>query len=175
MSGDKVIFVTSGQTCSKIRKHSSHEVNEHASSQEESDTRLLLHVTHAADHRYQSVIVVSEDTDVFILLLAFAKDIPATLYQKRRSKTRTQFVEISQLRPSLGNDVCGALFRLNSFSGCDSVRAFVGKDKTECAQTKCFLESSLLLSTHGSCRLTHLKRYNASPAPCIFQQPKLLW
>ena len=114
MLGDKVIFVTSGQTCWKITEHSSHEVDELASSQEETDTRLLRHVKHEAGHGYQIVIVVSEDTDVFILLLAFAKDIPAILYQKRRSRTGAQFVEISQLRLSLGN-VCGALSGLHAF------------------------------------------------------------
>ena len=65
------------------------------SSQEEADTRLILHAKHAADTGYQTVIVISEDTDVFVLLLSFAKDIPPTLYQKRGTKTRTQFVDIS--------------------------------------------------------------------------------
>ena len=43
------------------------------SSQEEADTRILLHAKHASDQGYTSVIVVSEDTDVFVLLIAFAK------------------------------------------------------------------------------------------------------
>jgi len=100
------------------------------SSQEEADTRLILHAKHAADTGYQTVIVISEDTDVFVLLLSFAKDIPATLYQKRGTKTRTQFVDISLLRLSLGDELCGALLGFHAYTGCDTVSSFVGRGKT---------------------------------------------
>ena len=126
---DKVLIVTSGTKCWKITGEGSSEVEELESSQEEADTRLLLHAKHAADSGYRTVIVVSEDTDVFVLLLSFAKDIAASLYQKRGTKTRTQFMNISQLRLALGDVVCGALIGFHAFSGCDSVSAFVGRGK----------------------------------------------
>jgi len=97
---DKVLVVTCGTRCWKITSDDSSEIVELESSHEEADTRLLLHAKHAADSGYRNIIVVSEDTDVFVLLLSFAKDISAALYQKRGTKTRTQFTNIS--RPLLG-------------------------------------------------------------------------
>ena len=46
------------------------------SSQEEADTRLLLHAAHAARSQFVAVIIVSEDTDVLVLCLAFKSFIP---------------------------------------------------------------------------------------------------
>lgn len=42
--------------------------------QEEADTRLLLHCAHATDYS-RHIIIRSPDTDVFVLALAFYKDI----------------------------------------------------------------------------------------------------
>ena len=126
---DKVLVVTCGTRCWKITSDDSSEIVELESSHEEADTRLLLHAKHAADSGYRNIIVVSEDTDVFVLLLSFAKDISAALYQKRGTKTRTQFTNISQLRVALGDVVCGALIGFHAFSGCDAVSAFVGRGK----------------------------------------------
>ena len=46
-------------------------ISELESTQEEADTRMLLHSLHAARSRFTSVVIVSEDTDVLVLLLAF--------------------------------------------------------------------------------------------------------
>ena len=72
------------------------------SSQEEADTRIVLHAKHASDQGYTSVIIVSEDTDVFVLLIAFANEIPASLYQKRGTSTRVRYMDISKPRQCLG-------------------------------------------------------------------------
>ena len=44
----------------------------------------LLHAAHAAKDGYQAVVVCSEDTDVFIMLLAFHDAIGVPLFQKCR-------------------------------------------------------------------------------------------
>ena len=58
------------------------EVPELRSCQEEVDTRLLLHAAHAANEGCEAVVISSEDTDVFVLLLAFYENINACLFQK---------------------------------------------------------------------------------------------
>ena len=73
MIGQKTLFVTCGQKCWRIGQMGAFLVNDLKSSQEEADTRILLHAKHASDQGYTSVIVVSEDTDEFVLLIAFAK------------------------------------------------------------------------------------------------------
>jgi len=45
---------------------------------------MVLHAKHASE----TIIVVSEDTDVFILCISFANDIQGNLYQKRTTKAR---------------------------------------------------------------------------------------
>ena len=80
MIGQKTLFVTCGQKCWRIGQMGASLVNDLKSSQEEAK--------HASDQGYMSGIVVSEDTDVFVLLIAFAKEIPASLYQKRGTSTR---------------------------------------------------------------------------------------
>ena len=45
------------------------------SSQEEADTKLLLHADHAAKSRCKAVVIIAEDTDVFVMCLAFSNKL----------------------------------------------------------------------------------------------------
>ena len=47
---------------------------------------MIFHVKHASEKGFKTVIVVSEDTDVFILCAAFAKKINASIFQKEKDK-----------------------------------------------------------------------------------------
>ena len=58
------------------------EVAELQSTQEEADTRLLLHALHAARTGSMAAIVTAEDTDVMLPCCAFQKDTPCPIYQK---------------------------------------------------------------------------------------------
>ena len=59
----------------KMKAYEWVEVAELQSTQEEADTRFLLHVPHAAKTGSKAVTFTSEDTDVVLLCLAFQKDI----------------------------------------------------------------------------------------------------
>ena len=96
---------------------------------EEADTRLLLHAEHASKNSYRSVIIVSEDTDVLVLCLAYQSRIPSSLYQKCGSQTRARFVDIATIRQAFGEELCNALPGIHSFTGCDTVSAFAGRVK----------------------------------------------
>ena len=72
------LLVTSEETCTEICEDGVRPREDLKSTQEEADTRLLLHALHAARNGYRSVVISSEDTDVFILCLAFKSFIPAT-------------------------------------------------------------------------------------------------
>ena len=130
MIGKKALFVTCGQKCWCIGKMGVSLVDDLRSSQQEADTQILLHAKHASGQGYTSVIVVSEDTDVFVLLIAFAKGIPASLYQKRGTSTRVRYMDIRKLRAVLGDKLSHALIAFHAFTGCDSVSAFSGRGKT---------------------------------------------
>ena len=99
------------------------------SNQEEADTRLLFHAKHAAQEEYEAVAVISEDTDMFVLLLNFSSIINTRLHMKCSSRTRTRLVDIKGVVQRTGREICEALIGLHSFTGCDSVSAFAGKGK----------------------------------------------
>ena len=98
----KVLFIKSEEKCWKITGESVEVVPELASSQKEADTRLLLHASQAAQEGHRAVIVVTEDTDVFVLLLSFCRAMDTTILQKCRSSTRTKLIDIKS-QPCLVN------------------------------------------------------------------------
>ena len=65
---------------------------------------------------YDEVVVSSEDTDVFVLLLALSSSTGASLFQKCGTQTRTRLIDISKLVATIGEDVCQALVSLHSFT-----------------------------------------------------------
>ena len=67
---------------------------------------------------------------MFVLLIAFAKKIPASLFQKRGTSTRVRYMDIRKLRAVLGDKLSQALIAFHAFTGCDTVSAFVGRGKT---------------------------------------------
>ena len=81
----------------------------------EADTRLLLHVQHAAnEQRYRSIIVSSEDTDVRILCLAFSFSIQHWKNSPRHWPGCVQ-----------------STTSLHAFMRCDAVSAFAGIGKVK--------------------------------------------
>ena len=101
------------------------------SQQEEADGRLLLHASHAANEGFTSVLVCSEDTDVFIMSLAFTNEIGPSLLMKSGTRTRTKIIDITKVAASPGPGVCKGLLGMHAFTGCDSASAFAGKRKAQ--------------------------------------------
>ena len=85
------------------------EVAELQSTQEEEDTRLLLHALYAARTGLKAVIVTA-----MLLCFAFQKDIPCPIYQMCVTQNRTRFVDIGKLAWQLGDIICGSLIRLHA-------------------------------------------------------------
>ena len=98
------------------------------SSQEQADTRLLLHALHTAESGYKSV-VTAEDTDVLVLCLGMCNKIRRCMYQKCGTKARTRFLDITKRSNTLGRSVCNALIGMHAFTGCDTISAFAGWGK----------------------------------------------
>ena len=79
------------------------------STQEEADTRVLLHAVHAAAAGYKAAVIASDDTNVFVLCLAFKSLIAYPLFVKRTRQTRTVLIDISKVITILGSQVRRAL------------------------------------------------------------------
>ena len=125
----KDVYVTVKDKCYKITQSGSEEIEELKTTQEEADTRLIFHAKHAAKAGYKCLIIISDDTDVLVLAIAFSSNIQCQIYQKSGTRARTKYVNITKLAYVLGESNCKALLGLHAFTGCDSVSAFAGRGK----------------------------------------------
>ena len=136
--GGKELFVTYGSKCFRITEDGvTLDVQQLASNQEEADTRLLLHAAHAGKSKFKSVVIVSEDTDVLILCLAFCRRIPCRLYMRVAAKGRNRILSIDKMEEMMGDEVCLALPGLHAYTGCDTVSAFSGVGKIKGFKLMC--------------------------------------
>ena len=99
------------------------------SNQEETDTRVVLYLHHAAALGYKNAVVRTPDTDIFMILLFHAHDIKLTVYLDTGSGKHRQLLNLSELAESLGEDYCTTLLGFYVFSGEDCTSAFKGKGK----------------------------------------------
>jgi len=97
----KEMYVTVGEICMRLTEDSVNECKALRSSQEEADTRIILHAVHCLKSGYSSVVIVSEDTDVFVLCIAFADNVTCPLYAKCGSKTWVQYVDVGKVTEML--------------------------------------------------------------------------
>ena len=125
---NKNLFVTCNDICTKITCKTAVNVEELRSTHEEADTRLLLHSRHASAD-FTSVIIITEDTDVMVLCLAFQNEIDTNLFLRCGTSIRTRLIDIKTIANALGRNVCSGLIGLHSFTGCDTVSAFSGRGK----------------------------------------------
>ena len=123
----KCLYVTTLDKCWKITQGCCEEVPATSIQHEEVHARLVFHAAHASREGFEAVVICADDTDVFILCLAFRDNIHASLFQKCGIQTRTRFIYISNAAASFGPDVCKALLGMYVFIGCDTLRAFVRK------------------------------------------------
>jgi len=128
----KEMYVTVGEICMRLTEDSVNECEALRSSQELADTCVILHAVQCSKSGYSSVVVMSEDTDVFVLCIAFADNVTCPLCVKCGSKTPVQYVDVGNVTEMLGAAKCKALLGVHAFSGCDTVSAFAGRGKLSC-------------------------------------------
>ena len=88
--GDRTFYGTIQDECWKLDSTTSEPVPELKCSQEEADTRMILHAQHA-DGR---CVIHSDDTDVQILLLSHTQAL-GKCYTKKGRSTKTGIIELS--------------------------------------------------------------------------------
>lgn len=74
-------------------------------------------------------IIVSLDTDVFIIGIALQTIIPAHLYFHTGRGANLRTIDLQTIWGSIGDDVSRALIGLHCFTGCYSAHYFYGKGK----------------------------------------------
>ena len=126
--GRKCMFLTSSDRCIKLTESGWQSIDYLQSTQEEADTRILLHAKHAAE-TIPALICITEDTYVFIICLGLWQDVYSNIFIIRGSKSSVRLIDITKLAAALGRDVCTPLLGLHPWTGCDTISAFAGQGK----------------------------------------------
>ena len=107
------------------------EVDELQSSQEEADTRIIIHCMFKCKSsrcmQDSFIIVKSPDTDVLVLLTYFVCDVSQTVLFDTNVANNSRLINVSTIDATLGREISNALMGFHAFTGCDSTSAFVRK------------------------------------------------
>ena len=76
---DKVLYVICEETRLRITRLQCEKVSDLTSTQEEADTKTLLHALHAANAGYNAELITTDDRDVLILCIGLNNDIPCPI------------------------------------------------------------------------------------------------
>ena len=105
------------------------EITELFSKQEDSGTRIVLYLEHAATCGFLEAIVRTPDSDVFFILLHHAPDIPMTVYSDIGVGENHRLINVSEMAKTKGREYCTAVLGLYVFTGEDATSAFKGMGK----------------------------------------------
>ncbi|KAK3728106.1 hypothetical protein QZH41_014263 [Actinostola sp. cb2023] len=100
--------------------------------QEEADTRMILHAADAIQQGYRKVVLRTVDTDVLVLATAFAgqlQDKLAQVWLALGTGVHLRYIAARDISRSLGSDMSKCLPFFHAFTGCDTVSSFAGKGK----------------------------------------------
>jgi len=87
---------------------------------EEADTLLILHAIGVAKRNpFTECIIVSPDTDVFLLLLHHYEQIPNATLFRTRTGNKERDISIQRCYESLGSEKSKAIFGFHVLTGCD--------------------------------------------------------
>ena len=71
-----------GETCRKLLLETVSNVEDLGCSQEEADIRMFLHAKHCARSGITAAVIVSVDTDVLVIGMAFSSQLLCSLFIK---------------------------------------------------------------------------------------------
>ena len=104
------------------------------SSQEEADTRLILHSLGAVCRGATELYIRSPDTDVFILAIYRYHQLCRKTYFVTGVGNKKRVISLGPIVSALGNEKDEALPGFHALSGADITGRFAGKGKLTCWQ-----------------------------------------
>ena len=124
----KISFEEEQTTCGKIASLKS--------TQEETDTRLLLYCKYGREKGFKYARVQSPDSDIFFILLYYARYLQGIniLFETGKGNNK-RIINVRKIAENHSQVNCAALLGLHAITGCDSTSAFKGKWKSEGNQT----------------------------------------
>ena len=126
------LFVIHGMECHKLTAGENgidcNRVDELCTHQEEADTRIVLHVSHAASNGHDCIAIKSPDTDVAVLACKFSHSIDANMLFCIDTRQRRRYHDMTAIGQSLGEDVRKALPGMHALTGQSSVQTVLQKE-----------------------------------------------
>ena len=105
-------------------------------SQEEGDTRLLLHVSDAVQKGCKKIAIRTVDTDVVVLAMATFDQIqPDELWVSFGTGSNFRYIAVHELVATLSPRQCLSLPVFHAITGCDTVSAFAGRGEKTAWET----------------------------------------
>ena len=103
---------------------------------DEADITIISHLFHAADAGRQVVRILSDDSDIFVLLVYWMlRYDPQIGFSVQMEKWDGVVLDINATCANLGDTVCSQLFGAYALSGCDTVSYPFGKGKASVLKT----------------------------------------
>ena len=97
---------------------------------EEADYRMVLHTAHAHQAGHNSIMIHATDTDVVVLAISAASDLPETeLWLAFGHGNNFRYIAAHGIANQLGSVLSKSLLFLHAISGCDTVSSFCGIGK----------------------------------------------
>ena len=134
----KVFIVTSPQELLS----NSMDVQHICSSQEEADTRLILHSLDGVRTGATELYIQSPDTDVLVLAIHHYHQLCRNTYFVTGVGNKKRVISLGPIVNALGDAKAEALPGFHAFSGADVTGRFAGKGKLTCWQalSRCSME-----------------------------------
>ena len=103
-------------------------------SQEEADTKLIIHIWNSLNNGYQYIQITTSDTDVVVILLAYMPKFlkySATITVIFGVGQNKKLYNMNEIAQRIGEDICLGIPFFYAFSGCDVTSSFYGISKSK--------------------------------------------
>jgi hypothetical protein len=102
------------------------------STQEETDSRVVLYCFYGKQQGYRNIRIRSPDTDIFFILLHYALELQGvTILFDTGTGNKKRLIDITKLAQQYQQELCTALLGLHAFTRCDITSAFKGIEKVK--------------------------------------------
>lgn len=132
----RFVYYVLGEMCYRLTSHDGEIVdvfpdNALFSSQEEADTRIILHCMHIRDTEPDktTILVRSPDTDVMVLLMKYSRQISRPVLFDTGVGNRRRLLSVDDIVHQKGENICAILPAFHCLTGCDTTSAFVRRGK----------------------------------------------
>ena len=130
LADDKQVYVTNGkQVLSNPRKEDNAALN--PCGHEEADTRMMLHVAHAAHHGHSKILIRTVDTDIVAIAVRIFQLLEALqqLWIAFGTGKSFRYLANHEIAAAMGPLKALALPTFHALTGCDTVSAFTSHGK----------------------------------------------